>query len=288
VAYYGTGDDELHLLFNFPLMATERLTPAHIRANQALRLAELPEGAWPCNTLGNHDTPRVWSRYGDGQHNDELARLHLALLLTLKGTPFLYNGEEIGMANLELSDLSQFRDTAILSQYHMLTTSLGMLPEQALQAAIGTTRDRCRSPLQWSSAPNAGFSPPDVQTWLPANPNYTVGVNVAAQEGDPGSLLSFYRRLLGLRRTTSALIYGDYHVLHLHSEAYIAFLRHDLDSGQICLVVLNFSDKEQAVILDISDKQPRLLFSSQARDGQTLALDRLTLAPFEIIIAELG
>ena len=110
VAFHGSGDDELHLVFNFPLMRVGRLTPAHIRANQALRLAELPPGAWPCNTLGNHDSPRVWSRYGDGVHDAELARLHLALMLTLKGTPFLYNGEEIGMADLELTDLSQLRD----------------------------------------------------------------------------------------------------------------------------------------------------------------------------------
>jgi alpha-glucosidase len=85
VAFHGAGDDELHLVFNFPLMRVERLRPAHIRANQAMRLAELPPGAWPCNTLGNHDTPRVWSRYGDGVQNDALARLHVALMLTLKG-----------------------------------------------------------------------------------------------------------------------------------------------------------------------------------------------------------
>src|SRR5439155_16033142 len=97
VAYHGTGDDELHLVFNFPLMRAGTLTPAHVRANQAERLSKLPHGAWPCNTLGNHDSPRVWSRYGDGVHDAELARLHLALLLALKGTPFLYNGEEIGI-----------------------------------------------------------------------------------------------------------------------------------------------------------------------------------------------
>ncbi len=115
VAFHGTGDDELHLVFNFPLMRTERLLPAHIRANQTMRLSELPPGAWPCNTLGNHDTPRVWSRYGDGMHDAERARLHLALLLTLKGTPFLYNGEEIGMTDLRLTSLDEIRDTAAIT-----------------------------------------------------------------------------------------------------------------------------------------------------------------------------
>jgi alpha-glucosidase len=287
VAFHGTGDDELHLVFNFPLMRVERLTPAHIRANQALRLAELPPGSWPCNTLGNHDSPRVWSRYGDGVHNAALARLHLALMLTLKGTPFLYNGEEIGMADLELSHLSQFRDTAALRQYRVLTEQRGMPPEQALQAVVATTRDRCRSPLQWSSAPNSGFCPPDVTPWLPVNPNYATGVNVTAQEGDPTSLLTFYRRMLHLRRTTPALVAGDYHALHAHSDDYFAFLRHDAASGQTCLVVLNFTNEEQTVIFDSSDRQPRLLFSSHARDDRALALDWLTVAPFEVFVAAL-
>jgi len=205
------------------LMRVKRLSPAHIRANQAIRLSELPPGAWPCNTLGNHDAPRVWSRYGDGVNDTALARLHAALMLTLKGTPFLYNGEEIGMRDLVLSELSQFRDTAARRQYHMLLEQ-GATPEQALREAIETTRDRCRGPLHWSDAPNAGFSPPGVATWLPVDPNYADGVNVAAQQGDASSLLAFYRRLLRLRRTTPALVGGDYHALHQHSEEYLAFL----------------------------------------------------------------
>ncbi|MBK9712388.1 MAG: alpha-glucosidase [Kouleothrix sp.] len=288
VAFHGAGDDELHMVFNFPLMRARRLTPAHIRANQAIRLAELPPGAWPCNTLGNHDTPRVSSRYGDGVHDAELARLHLALLLTLKGTPFLYNGEEIGMADLELASPGELRDTTAINQYHTMTEKLGVSPEQALQAAVATTRDRCRSPLQWSGTPNAGFSPPDVSPWLPVHPNYATGVNVADQERDPSSLLSFYRRMLRLRRATPALIGGDYHALHQHSEGYLAFLRRDAATGQTCLAALNFSGEEQTVIFDLGDNPARLLFSSAARVDQPLALDWLTLAPFEIVVAELA
>lgn len=284
VAFYGAGDDELHLLFNFPLMRAARLTPAHIRANQATRLAEVPAGAWPCNTLGNHDTPRIWSRYGDGVHNAELARLHVALMLTLKGTPFLYNGEEIGMADLELRELSQFRDTAALSHYRLLTGNLGMPPEQALKTIVGSTRDRCRSPLQWSDQVNGGFSPPGVATWLPVHPNFATGVNVAAQENDPASLLSFYRRLLHLRRETPALLAGEQRDILPDSEDCLAFLRADAEAAQTCLVALNFSDREQVISLD-ADHQIGVLFSSQARADLTPSLDGLTLAPFEILIA---
>ncbi len=287
VVFHGENDDELHLVFNFPLLRVDRLTPAHIRANQAIRLAELPPGAWPCNTLGNHDTPRVWSRYGDGEHDEALARLHIALLLTLKGTPFLYNGEEIGMRDLVLSELGQFRDSAALRQYRLMSEHLGMTPEQALQSIINSTRDRCRSPLQWSSEPNAGFSPPDAEPWLPVSPDFADGVNVAAQRGDPASLFHFYRRLLRLRRSTPALVGGDYHALHPHSVAYLAFLRDDPQGGQRCLVLLNFSDEEQNVIFDAPDDSARLLFSSAARADEPLSLDWVLLAPFEILIVEL-
>ncbi len=288
VAFHGTGDNELHLLFNFPLMRVERLLPRHIRANQAVRLGELPPGAWPCNTLGNHDTSRVWSRYGDGVHDDALARLHLALMLTLKGTPVLYNGEEIGMADLELTSVDQIRDTAAVRQYYILTEKLGKTPEEALKSVVASTRDRCRSPLQWNSEPNGGFSPPQVAPWLPVHPNYASGVNVASQDRDPTSLLTFYRQMLRLRRATPALVSGDYHALHLQSEEYFAFTRHDEKSGQTCLVVLNFSNEQQTIIFDLGEREPRLLFSSYARDDQPLTLDWLVVAPFEIFIAELA
>ena len=180
------------------------------------------------------------------------------------------------------------RDTTGINQYHVMTETLGVSSEEALKAVIANTRDRCRSPMQWSSDPNSGFSPPDVATWLPVDPNYATGVNVATQASDPSSLLTFYQRMLHLRRTTPALIAGDYHVLHPHSEDHFTFLRHDAATGQTCLVVLNFSNAEQVVIFDLGDEQPRLLFSSQERKDQPLTLDWLSLAPFEIIIAELA
>ena len=287
VTFHGNGTNELHMVFNFPLLETARLTPTHIRANQAQRLAELPPGAWPCNTLGHHDAPRLWSRFGDGVNNAALARLHLALLLTLKGTPFLYNGEEIGMADLELTSLDQFRDTAARKQYQMLTEQLGQAPATALQAIVASTRDRCRSPVQWSNAPNGGFSPAGVTTWLPVHVNHAAGVNVADQEHDPASLLNFYRRLVHLRRATPALVAGEYEALLEHHTALFACLRHDAESGQRCVVLLNFTNQPQPVKLALNVSQAHLLFASSGYASQTLDLDALRLAPFAVIIAEL-
>lgn len=287
ISYYGNGDDELHMVFNFPLMKTERLTPEWIRANQRERLSALPPKAWPCNTLGNHDSPRVYSRYGDGKHDDELARLSLALMLTLRGTPFLYNGEEIGMTDLYLDDVSLFRDNLGVWLYQLLTQQLGMSHEEAIYRAAEFGRDKCRTPMQWANAPNAGFSPEGVTTWLPVNPNYREGVNVADQEADPGSLLNFYRRMLRLRRQTPALIAGDYRPLDEEAQDYLAFLREDSESGQRCLVVLNFSDRTHTLSLDVGASRCRTLFSS--RDAVPAVTDprALEIAPFEIYIGEL-
>lgn len=287
IAFYGAGDNELQLVFNFPLMHAERLTPENIRANQEERLSSLPPGAWPCNTLGNHDTPRVWSRFGDGEHDAELARLHLALLLTLKGTPFLYNGEEIGMSDLQLNSLSELRDTAAVNLYRRLTEEAGMPAEDALRIALAATRDRCRSPMQWSDAPHAGFCPPEVAPWLPVNPSYASGVNVAAQAGDSNSLLNFYRRLLHLRRRTPALVAGDYQALLPESEHFLAFLRRYQAGNQDVLVALNFSPEPQRAVLKLSGAHGRLLFSSHERPAGELPLSGLTLEPFECLIAAL-
>jgi alpha-glucosidase len=130
-SYHGNGEDELSLVFNFPLLRSTRLSPAVIRKNQKVRLADLAQvspQAWPCNTLGNHDSPRLFNHFGDGQHDAELARLHLALMLTLRGTPFLYNGEEIGMTDFMLTDLLQFRDRMGIWYYQAAVDSLGVNP----------------------------------------------------------------------------------------------------------------------------------------------------------------
>ena len=301
IAYYGDGSNELHLNFNFPLMKpehpipnwlmTKRLTPAWIRANQHERLAELPPGAWPCNTLGNHDTPRVHSRYGDGQNDDALARISLALMLTLRGTPFLYYGEEIGMNDFLLEDVAQFRDNLGVWLYQSGIGESGWSPEQAIAIAARFGRDKCRTPMQWSLDPNGGFSPEGVKTWLPLNPNYTDGFNVAGQQNDPDSLLNFYKGMLRLRKRTPALIAGEYTPLLEDAEDCFAFLRTSGADGaveaQTCLVVLNMSDRTHELNFDLNNQRNKLLFSNQARDGDSDDVNKLSLAPFEIYIGEL-
>jgi alpha-glucosidase len=286
VSYYGNGSNELHLAFNFPLMRTDRLTPAWIRANQKQRLASLPPGAWPCNTLNNHDTSRVFSRYGDGQGDDAIARTSLALMLTLCGTPFLYNGEEIGMSDYRLPGVELFRDPPAVRLYESEIAG-GMPSEEALIKAADDSRDRCRTPMQWRNAVNAGFSPEGVRTWLPINPDFAHGVNVADQQADPASILNFYRRMLLMRRKTPALIAGDYTPLNETSDDYFAFLRRIDDLQQTCLVVLNLSNKTQKIEFQLQTRTARCLLSTHRPENESLFLDALEMAPFEVFVGEL-
>ena len=283
IEFYGDGTNELHLAFNFPLMRTNRLTPGWILTNQKQRLDALPPGAWPCNTFNNHDSTRVYTLFADGKNDEALAQLSLAVLLTLKGTPFLYNGEEIGMTDLMLNDIRQFFDTPAVWMYNVALDE-GLPPEEILPRVAQASRDRCRTPLQWANAPNGGFSPADVSPWLPVNPNYAAGVNVAEQLQDPDSLLHFYRGMIHMRKETPALIAGEYQPLRGEADPFLAFTRTSRE--QKCLVVLNFSDQVQELSLELASIQGRVLFSNKGQKGD-VALRDFSAAPFEVFIAEI-
>jgi alpha-glucosidase len=291
IAYIGNGNDELNLVFNFPLMRTERITPSHIRRNQKERLTQLdalPLKGWPCNTLGNHDCSRIHTRYGDRLHDAALARLHAALVLTLKGTPFLYNGEEIGMTDYMLTDISQVKDTMGSWYYHAIVTDMGVHPDEAMQRTAAMTRDKNRTPMQWSNRPNAGFSPSNVATWLPINPNYKNGINVRDQQHNPSSLLNYYKHLLQVRKNSPALIEGEYIPLNNTAKDYFAFIRKS--NEQTILVILNFSSKKLELdfsrVKEIEGHNLQILFSSAERLKTVKPPRGLMISPFEAFIAE--
>jgi alpha-glucosidase len=191
------------------------------------------------------------------------------------------------MTDYYMNDPTLFRDNTSVYAYPLLINLAGKSPEEALKMSAMFGRDKCRTPMQWSNVPNAGFCPVGVTPWLPVNPNYAEGVNVVDQEKDPGSLLNFYKRMLRARRSTPALITGDYTPLHEKSDNYLAFLRTDPQSGQKCLVVLSYSDQVLDVSFDLPGKKARLIFSSHVRDSQAESLNSLQLLPYEIYIAEL-
>jgi alpha-glucosidase len=285
VAFYGDGGDELHLVFNFPLMWPERLTAAGIRDNQKERLSALPVGAWPCNTLGNHDSSRVYGRFADGEHDDALARLSLALVLTLRGTPFLYYGEEIGMTDLLLEEIDDLRDMLGVWIFHAVQKERGLSAAEAIRRAAKSSRDKCRTPMQWGRGANAGFCPAGVRPWLPVHPGHSAGVNVADQGVDPDSLLAYYRTLLHLRRETPALVEGDYAPLQQADGDVLAFLRQGPEGA--CLVALNFSQAAGSLRPDPGlPLTGRVLYGTHRATGAELTLADLPVSPFEILISE--
>jgi alpha-glucosidase len=183
VDYYGRDGDGAHLPFNFHLITT----PWDAREIEVVidrYEGALPENAWPNWVLGNHDQPRVASRIGDAQ-----ARVAAILLLTLRGTPTLYYGEELGLRNVEIPPE---RVTDV---------------REAQQPGRGLGRDPERTPMPWDGSPGGGFT--DGQPWLPLG-EQNLARSVAAQRDDPGSMLALHRRLIGLRRREAALAVGTY------------------------------------------------------------------------------
>lgn len=281
ISFYGDNDNELHLNFNFPLMRTPRITAEHVRNNQNTRLPALPLWAWPCNTFGNHDSSRVFSNYGDGEHNDIQARLYLMLLLTLKGTPFLYNGEEIGMSDLTISNPNLFRDPLSNLFYGWAKTELGLSEEDAIKVGAIRGRDKCRTPMQWKNEVNGGFSPGGITPWLPVNPDYSSGVNVADQLYNPDSLLTFYQKVLSIRKNSLALSLGDFQILNRKPKD-ILYYKREYDNEAVS-ILLNMSSEPQSIEFKPDVNIQRILVTN-VMPVETGRVNRIKLLPHQGLI----
>jgi alpha-glucosidase len=208
VAYYGRDLGGAHLPFNFALLSA----PWHARQIEKIihdYEVELPNGAWPNWVLGNHDRPRVASRVGHDQ-----ARVAAMLLLTLRGTPTLYYGDEIGMHQVAIAP-DQVRD-----------------PFEKNVPGIGVGRDGCRTPMQWSAAPNAGFS--TSAPWLPLAEDFA-RENVVNHEADARSILSLYKALIALRKRLPALVTGDY--VPIAAEGDLLLYRRQAPQGSVVIAL---------------------------------------------------
>jgi alpha-glucosidase len=216
------GPDKLHAAFNFDFTSNDLIhpwNPAWLK-NQITRRENVfgSAGIWPTTVMSNHDLPRAASRYSRTE-NDFQAKLAMTLLLTLRGTPFLYYGEEIGMRDISL------KRSEILD------------PPGRKYWPIYKGRDSCRSPMQWNDGAYAGFS--NTQPWLPVHPDFTQR-NVAVQQADPDSMFNFTKKLLRLRREIPALVRGDFVPLET-PQGMLAYLRRTEE--QSVLVRMNFSKR---------------------------------------------
>ena len=221
VRYYGENLSGIHLPFNFQLILLADWKAEKVKTLVDSYEVVLPAGAWPNWVLGNHDNPRVVSRLGPAQ-----ARVAQMLLLTLRGTPTCYYGDELGMHNVKVPP------------------QLAHDPQEKSSPGFG--RDPVRTPMQWDSSPNAGFCSLQTRPWLPVAEDYHL-VNVEKEKQEPASMLNLVHTLIHLRKATPALHSGAYIALDSGTEDCFAYLR--LFENQTFLVILNFSDQSQLVSL---------------------------------------
>ena len=258
VAYYGRDMKGAHLPFNFQLIfaAWNVQTIARIVADYE---AALPAGGWPNWVLGNHDQKRIATRVGSAE-----ARVAAMLLLTLRGTPTLYYGDELGLQDVPIPS-DRVQD-----------------PWEQNEAGLGLGRDPARTPMPWNDLNNAGFT--SGVPWLPLNADWEVR-NVAALAADPRSILALYGRLIALRRQRPALHSGAYMAIHADGDVLAFERRHEQDAP--LLIALNFSSSQQLFSLQPNALKASLLLSTELdRDGEVVD-GVLNLRPSEGLILEL-
>jgi alpha-glucosidase len=269
IRYYGPANNGLQLPFNFFLVMENVRTrfDATVFRSVINDSEKALEGRWTTYVLSNHDIARAYDRYGDGPHNDERAKLLATMLLTLRGSPFLYYGEEIGMVTTEPKTVDEVRD-----------------PVGKRYWPVRKGRDGERTPMQWDASAQAGFT--TGQPWLkiPASARER---NVAMQAKESASILNFYRRIISLRRRSPALLDGDY--LSVGSDPHVFAYRRRSPS-QTMFVVLNMSDESRSFQLDKSAlngaKGLRVVLSNRPDSERQIIKDALQLAPFEALILE--
>jgi alpha-glucosidase len=257
VAYYGPAETPgVHLPFNFQLIE------APWRAEDLHRIigdyeAALPPGAWPNWVLGNHDRPRVATRVGPAQ-----ARVAAMLLLTLRGTPTLYYGDEIGMEQVPIPP-------------HRVQD-----PFEKNVPGLGVGRDGARTPMPWSAAPHAGFS--RREPWLPLGEGWEVS-NVEQQRREAGSLLSLYRRLIRVRRAHPALSVGTYRPVVERGDLLIYFREHE---GERFIVALNLGSEPVVAQFPRTAMQGQVTVSTLGdRDGEAVTAEVALRADEGLVIA---
>ena len=215
---------------------------AELKASLGRWQAGLAEVGWNSLYWNNHDQPRAVSRFGDdGRYRVESAKLLATVLHLHRGTPYVYQGEELGMTNVPFEGAQSFLDIESVN-YYRAAVGLGRSPEEVLEALREGSRDNARSPVQWDASPHAGFT--TGEPWFPVNPNH-VEINADAELADPDSVFHHYRRLIELRHSDPVVADGDFHMLLPEHPAIYAFTR-SLDT-QTVLVVANFSSDDQRV-----------------------------------------
>ncbi len=242
-------DQQLNMMFHFEHMAADCLFYSWFKTKFNLKKLKKVYTRWQENLYGkawnalyieNHDQPRIINRYGNPKFRKESAKMLAVMYMCQCGTPFIYQGQEIGMMNLPLDNIDDYVDVSTINNYGVAKSLLGA--KKAMELAQYASRDNARTPVQWSDEKNAGFTTAD-KAWFHVNPNYKE-INVAEAENDPNSILNFYRKLIKFRKENDLMIYGSYKEHYKSSKSLYVYSRH-LDD-QKALIVCSFDENAVA------------------------------------------
>ncbi|MNN04036.1 Oligo-1,6-glucosidase [compost metagenome] len=293
--FVGKDRGELNMVFQFELMGIDcgpngkwDVTPwtlADFKRVVSKWQTALHGNGWNSLYLSNHDQPRMLSRFG----NDSSPELHnvsgkmLATLLhTLQGTPYIYQGEELGMTNVRFESIEDYKDIEILNM-HKEYMAEGTDEKTIMESIYSKGRDNARTPMQWNSGPQAGFT--TGTPWLTVNPNYKE-INAEQAVADPNSIFHYYRRLIELRKQHDVIVYGDYQILREEDEQIYAYLR-SLGEEKL-LVVLNFFEAPAEFVLpdQVTFSRQELLISNYEVPADS-HINRMHLRPYEARVYKL-
>ncbi len=280
IKYTGFNRQELEMVFQFEHMgldwsknglgkwSTNKVSLTALKEVMSRWQNDLDGKAWNSLYWNNHDQPRVVSRFGNDskEYRVRSAKMLGLLLHFMQGTPYIYQGEEIGMTNVKFEDIHEYKDLETLNAYNEIVKENKQISAGDMMRYIHhSSRDNARTPMQWNQNVNAGFS--TVDPWIKVNPSYKL-INVEKDLKDPNSIYSFYKKMNELRHKYSVIVYGDYELLDPEDEKVFAYKR-SLD-GQSLLIVANFTSEELTRSYnEYGDMAGKLLLSNYSDDQKT-------------------
>ncbi|CCY66875.1 alpha-alpha-phosphotrehalase TreC [Clostridium sp. CAG:678] len=248
--YIGGENRELDLMFHFQHMDADCILMDYLQTKFNLKKMKhafsrwqekLNGKAWNTLYIENHDHPRIISRYGSEKYRVESGKMLANMYMLQQGTPFIYQGQEIGMTNIRLNSVSDYVDCFVQNNYKTAREKMRLPEKLCAELAFKSTRDNARTPVQWSAEENAGFT--TGTPWFYVNPNYKE-INAAAQENDPDSILNHYRALIKFKKENDVAIWGDYKEHYKNSDKLYVYERNY--NGKRLLVINSFTEENVA------------------------------------------
>ena len=286
--YAGEAGKELNMVFQFEHVdngsgdygkwTTEKYDFKEFKRIMIKWQEELQGKAWNSLFLGNHDQPRSVSRFGNVNpaYRETSAKMLATCLHMMQGTPYVYQGEELGMTNVYFDKLEDYRDIESINFFTELTEAGLMTPEYMMKCLMLRSRDNARTPMQWDDSAQAGFT--DGESWIKVNPNYKE-INAAQQLEDPNSIFHYYQKLIRLRKEKDIIVYGEFEPLYRDDEQIFAYIRRQ--EQEKLLTVCNFSDKNAEMEIPEEFKGAECLITNLDR---TVFEGRIVLKPYEAFV----